>query len=388
MSVKEMILKEKDFLVDFRRDLHQHPELSMEEYETTKKVASELDKLGVPYRLTEPTGLIATIKGNKEGKTVLLRADMDALSVQELNEGLSYTSQTDGKMHACGHDSHTAMLLTAVKVLVQLKEELNGTVQLVFQPGEEVAKGAKVMIKQGALEGVDNVFGLHIWSQLPSGVVACDPGPSFAAADVLKIHFEGKGGHAAMPQQSVDAAIMASQFVANAQAIISREIDPLMPAVLTIGKMEVGQRFNVIAQDAVLEGTIRTFHKEARDTVEEKLRCYANQIAAMYGGKVTIDYERITEVVDNEKQSAELVKQITREAFGEEAIANPAPTMGGEDFGFFMTDTPGAFALVGSGDPEKDTCWPHHHGRFNIDEDAMLVGAELYVQYAMKYLGQ
>ena len=209
------------------------------------------------------------------------------------------------------------------------------------------------MIKQGALEGVDNVFGLHIWSQLPSGVVACDPVLVLQISDVLKIHFEGKGGHAAMPQQSVDAAIMASQFVANAQAIISREIDPLMPAVLTIGKMEVGQRFNVIAQDAVLEGTIRTFHKEARDTVEEKLRRYANQIAPMYGGKVTIDYERITEVVDNEKQSAELVKQITREAFGEEAIANPAPTMGGEDFGFFMTDTPGAFALVGSGDPEK-----------------------------------
>ena len=385
-NLSQLFQAEAENLVKVRRQLHQQPELSMEEFETTKFVAKELAALGIEYKLGEPTGVIGTIYGGQPGKTVLLRGDMDALPVPELNEGLSYKSQQAGKSHACGHDAHTAMLLTAAKVLVEVKEELKGNVRLVFQPAEEVAKGAKAMIEQGALADVDNVFGIHIWSSVPVGQVSCYPGPAFAAADIIKINFEGIGGHAAMPEQTVDAAIIASQFVSNVQAIVSREIDPLHPAVITIGRMDVGQRFNVIAQDAYLEGTVRNFNEGTRGIVEEKITHYAENIAALYGGTAKVVYERMTEVVDNDPASAQLVSQITSETFGTEALGAPTPTMGAEDFGFFMTDTPGAFALVGSANPEKDSCWAHHHGRFNIDEDALQVGAELYGRYAVSFL--
>ncbi|WP_314064147.1 amidohydrolase [uncultured Vagococcus sp.] len=387
-EIKTLIEAEEEKLITMRRYLHQHPELSMEEFETTKWIAKELDELAISYKLGNPTGLIATIKGSHPGKMVLLRADMDALPVRELNEGLSYSSQNEGKSHACGHDAHTAMLLTAARVLVQLKEKIHGSIRLIFQPAEEVAKGAKLMIEQGALESVDNVFGIHIWSGVPVGQVCCYPGPSFAAADIVKIHFEGVGGHAAMPEQTVDAAIVASQFVSTVQTIVSREIDPLHPAVVTIGKMDVGQRFNVIAQDAYLEGTIRNFNEGTRGIVEEKISHYAQQLAGLYGAKASVDYVRMTEVVDNDYESAQLVTEITQDYFGKEAIGGPAPTMGAEDFGFYMRDRPGAFALVGSGNPDKDSCWPHHHGRFNIDEDALKMGAELYTRYALAYLNK
>lgn len=385
-QIRTLINQEEANMVEFRRYLHQYPELSLEEFETTTLLAKELDKLGISYQLTEPTGIIATIEGGEPGKTVLLRGDMDALSVTELNDALVYKSTTAGKMHACGHDAHTAMLLTAAKILVTIKDQIKGQVRLVFQPAEEIAIGAKLMIDQGATKNVDNVFGIHIWSVLPSGQVSCYPGPCFAAADRVSIRFEGQGGHAAMPQQCVDAAIIASQYVVNIQSIISREIDPLNPAVITIGKIDVGQRFNVIAQDAYLEGTVRTFHKETRDIVEQKMKQYADEIAAVYGATAIVDYVRMTEVVDNDETSAKLVQSITEKAFGKAAVGKPAPTMGGEDFGFFMVDNPGAFALVGCADEAKDTCWAHHHGKFNVDEDSMKIGAELYVRYALDYL--
>ncbi len=387
-TIKNLVKEYHDDLVQKRRHFHQNPELSWEEVETTNYVCRFLDELEVPYRRTKPTGVIAEIKGSQPGKTVALRADMDALSVFEVNQELPYASKVDGKMHACGHDSHTAMLLTATRILKKLQPELKGTVRLIFQPAEEVANGAKEMVKQGAVDGVDNAFGIHIWSQIDSGKVQCAKGPQFASADLVKVSFKGRGGHAAQPHNAIDAVMMASSFALNIQTVVSRTVDPLRPAVLTIGKMEVGTRFNVIAENAVLEGTVRCFDKDVRQHIEQQIRHYADQVATMYGGEAEVSYEYGTQAVINGEESATLVEKIVKENFGEDAYWIDDPTMGGEDFSYYLDEVPGCFALVGSGNTEKDTRWAHHNGHFNIDEDAMDIGVELYVQYALNYLNQ
>src|SRR5690606_32026176 len=387
-KIKHAIGQYNEELVTIRRKLHSEPELSWEEYNTSAFVSQYLDQLGIENRKTNPTGVIGKIKGGKPGKTIALRADMDALSVEELNIDLPYASKTKGKMHACGHDAHTAMLLIAAKALNDIKAELPGNVRLIFQPAEEVATGAKEMVKQGAVEGVDNVFGIHIWSQMPTKKVSCSPGPSFASADIFTVRFKGRGGHGAIPQDCIDAAIVASSFVMNVQSVVSRTIDPQKPAVLTIGKMTVGTRFNVIAENAVIEGTVRCFDSEIRDHIENQLRVYAEQVAAVYGASAEVDYVRGTQAVINGEESAHLVQDVAVSAFGEEVLYHEKPTMGGEDFSFYLDEVPGCFALVGSGNAEKDTQWAHHHGRFNLDEDAMVTGAELYAQYAWSFLNK
>lgn len=384
--IKELVKNHAEAMVAFRRDMHQHPELSFEEFRATQKVAEVLDELGIPYRKTEPTGLIATLVGGKPGKVVALRADMDALSLQELNEGIPYKSSEDGKMHACGHDSHTAMLITAAKVLKEIQPDIEGTVRFIFQPAEENARGAKALVAQGAVEGVDDAFGLHIWSQMPTGTVSCLVGSAFASADIFSVDFKGRGGHGAMPNACIDAALIASEFVMNAQTIVARQVDPLEAAVVTIGKMEVGTRFNIIAENAHLEGTVRCFNIETRDHVVETLKRHVQQTAALYGGSGTLEYEYGTLPVINDEADANFARKLITDNFGKEALFEERPTTGGEDFSYFTVDNPGCFALIGSGNPEKDTQWAHHSGRFNIDEDAMLIGAEMYAQYAFEWL--
>ncbi|WP_040207345.1 amidohydrolase [Neobacillus jeddahensis] len=387
-KIKQAVQQYSEELTEIRRKLHSEPELSWEEENTTAFVCDYLDNLGISYRRAEPTGVIATIEGGKPGKTVALRGDMDALSVEELNKDLPYASKTEGKMHACGHDAHTAMLLIAAKALQASKEDLPGNVRLLFQPAEEVAEGAKAFVKQGAVDGVDNVFGIHIWSQMPTNKVSCTVGPSFASADLFTVSFKGKGGHGALPHDCIDAAIVASSFVMNVQTIVSRTVDTLNPAVVTVGKMVVGTRFNVIAENAVIEGTVRCFDPKTRDHIETQLTHYAEQVAAMYGATANVDYIRGTQAVNNDEYSAKLVQKVAAEAFGADAVYFEKPTMGGEDFSEYMAVVPGSFALVGSGNPEKDTEWAHHHGKFNIDEDALVTGAELYAQYAWAYLNE
>ncbi len=387
-NITAAIKKHTAEMIAFRRDLHAHPELPWEEFRTTKRIAEELDRIGIEYRLTEPTGIIAEIKGGKAGKRVALRADIDALPVKELNDSLDYISQNEGKMHACGHDAHTAMLLTAAKALYEQRADLTGNVRLIFQPAEEIAQGAKEMVKQGAVENVDNVFGMHIWSTTASGKVSCNAGGTFASADLLKIRFKGRGGHGSMPEACVDAVIVASAFVTNLQSIIARETSPLESAVVTIGKMEVGTRFNVIAENALLEGTVRCFNTATRERIEAAINRYAHHTAAIYGATAEVEYIYGTLPVINEERSALLAQAVVKDAFGEETLFVEKPTTGGEDFSFYIENIPGCFALVGSGNAAKDTEWAHHHGRFNIDEDAMVTGAELYAQYAWAYLQQ
>lgn len=388
--ITNTILQEEAAMIDFRRELHQHPELSMEEFETTKRIARELDKLDISYRLTEPTGIIAEISGGQPGKTVLLRADIDALPIYEMNRDLSYRSGTEGKMHACGHDAHAAMLLTAAKALVSVKDQLKGTVRLVFQPAEESALGAKKMIEQGVTDGIDNVFGIHIATWTQAKQFRCPIGEMMAACDILKIRFVGKGGHGAHPNEAIDAAVMASAFVVNVQAVVAREINPLESAVVTIGKMDVGDRFNVIAHEAVLDGTVRTFNETTRTQVEAAVNRYAKAIAMQYRGEVEVDYVRATEPVSNEVKSAELVRRIVRERFGADALEADTKTTGGEDFGFYMlaNNTPGAFAMVGTRNEAAGSHYEHHHGMFNIDESTLKDGAELYALYAYNFLEQ
>lgn len=387
-NIKKLIQQNIDEMVAFRRDLHRHPELPWEEFRTTDRIAQELDKIGIAYRRTEPTGIIAEIQGGKPGKRILLRADIDALPVQELSENIDYKSTIDGKMHACGHDTHASMLLTAAKALYEIRDQLKGNIRLVFQPAEEVAQGAIGMIKQGVLDGVDSAFGMHIWSQMPVGKISCVVGSSFASADLLTVRFKGRGGHGSMPHDTVDAVMVASAFVMNVQSIVSREVSPLDPAVVTIGRMDVGTRFNVIAENAVLDGTVRCFNVAVRDKIESAIRRYAYQVAAMYRATAEVEYIYGTLPVINDKESALLAQKVIVESFGEEALYFEAPTTGGEDFSYYTENIPGAFALVGSGNPDKDTQWPHHHGCFNVDEDGMALGAEFYAQYAWAYLNQ
>ncbi|QUW20420.1 amidohydrolase [Sporosarcina sp. Marseille-Q4063] len=385
-KIKDLITQYSDELTALRRKLHSEPELPWEEVQTTQFICDYLDALGISYRRTEPTGVIATIEGQPGGKTVALRGDMDALPVEQLNTHVPYASKVNGKMHACGHDAHTSMLLIAAKALSEVKDDLPGNVRLIFQPAEEIAEGAKAMVEQGAMDGVDNVFGIHIWSQMPTHKVSCPPGPSFAAADIFRVNFVGKGGHGAIPEDCIDAALVASSFVMNIQTVVSRTIDPQNAAVLTIGRMDVGTRFNVIAENALIEGTVRTFNQETRNHIEKSISHYAQNVASTYGATAEVEYIRGTQPVINDEESAVLVQQVATEAFGSDVIFAEKPTMGAEDFSFYLDKAPGSFALVGSGNAKKDTEWSHHHGNFDIDEDALATGAELYAQYAWAYL--
>lgn len=384
----ETILQEEENMITFRRELHQHPELSMQEFETTKRIARELEKLGLDFKYMEPTGLVGEIVGGKPGKTVLLRADIDALPIYEVSRDLEYCSQNDGVMHACGHDTHAAMLLTALKALNKQKNELKGTVRFVFQPSEENGLGALKMLEQGVTEGVDNVFGIHIQSGLKTGTVLSPVGEMMASHDLLTVKFTGRGGHAARPDSAVDAAVMASSFVLNAQSVVSREISPMESVVVTIGKMEVGERFNVIAERAYLEGTVRTFNPEMRAHAEKALKRYAQAVADMYRGTVEFSYEQVTQPLSNDRESAKRVHDLVTASLGEENMLKEGKTTGGEDFGFYMVNggVPGAFALVGSRSDDEATQYDHHHNKFNVDESALKNGARLLAEYAYTYL--
>lgn len=384
----ETILQEEANMIAFRRELHQYPELSMEEYETTKRIARELDKVGLSYKFMEPTGLVGEIVGGKPGKTVLLRADIDALPIYEVTRDLEYCSKNDGVMHACGHDTHASMLLTALKALNKEKADLQGTVRFVFQPSEENGQGALKMIEQGVTEGVDNVFGIHIQSGVRTGVVMCPEGEMMASHDLLTVNFTGKGGHAARPEKCVDAAVMASSFVMNTQAVVAREMSPIESVVVTIGKMEVGDRFNVIAERAHLEGTVRTFNPVTREKAETVLKRYAQAVASMYGGSVEFGYQHVTQPVNNDAVSAQRVQALASEFFGEENVVKQGKTTGGEDFSFYMVNggVPGAFAVVGAQSDDEATHYEHHHNKFNVDEAALKNGARVLAEYAYRYL--
>ena len=378
--------KYRDYVIGARRHLHAHPETSLEEVLTTAYLMRELDAMGIPYIKGEPTGLVATIKGKKPGKTVALRSDMDALNILEKNE-VSYKSQVDGKMHACGHDGHTAILLGAARILKDQMEELPGTVHLIFQPAEETGHGAKILINTGTwYEETDNIFGAHLWSYLPTGKISLEPGQRMAATDRFQIKIQGLSGHGSMPHQTVDAVVVASAMVMNFQTIVSREYSPMEPLVVSVGSIHSGTAFNIISGEAVLEGTIRYFSKDIGKTIESSMRRVMESTAALYGASAEMIYTYNLPPVVNDEASSALAYEAASRILGEENIVLQEKTTGGEDFAFYLEHKPGCFVFIGSGNYEKGTDFAHHNDHFDLDEDVLLHGSALYAEYAISFL--
>ncbi|MDY4011947.1 MAG: M20 family metallopeptidase [Fusobacterium gastrosuis] len=386
MDIKNISKKYKDYVIEKRRYFHMNPEPSFCEFNTSKVIKEELDKLLIPYIVSAETGIIATIKGKENGKTVLLRADMDALEVCEKNE-VSYKSQKDGLMHACGHDGHVAMLLGAAHILNEIKEEIKGEIKLLFQPAEEIATGAKKIIEETNItDQIDSAFAIHLWQGVPVGKVSLESGARMAAADMFKIKIKGKSGHGSMPHETVDAALTAAAVLMNLQHLVSRNTNPLDTLVITIGKMEAGTRFNVIAGEAVLEGTARSFSKEVWEKIPEQLERVINSTCDAYGATAEIELNRATPPLVNDEKISEILKNSVEKLYGAEAVTKYEKTPGGEDFAYFTQKVPGALAFVGIRNDEKGIDAPHHNEKFDMDERGLEIGTNLYVQFALDFL--
>ncbi|WP_281216978.1 M20 family metallopeptidase [Lysinibacillus capsici] len=374
-------------MVGIRRHLHEYPELSFEEVETPSYIATFHRELGHVVREgVGGRGVVAILRGGKPGKTVALRADFDALAIQEEND-VPYKSKIAGKMHACGHDGHTATLLGLAKALNAMRDQIEGNVVFIHQHAEEVAPGgAKPMIEDGCLEGVDVIFGTHLWAPTPLGEILVKDGAIMAAADKVEITVQGKGGHGAEPHHSIDAVTLASQFVVNAQQLVSRRIDPLKSAVLTIGHFEAINPFNVIADRVVLAGTIRTFEEEVRIQMEQELEAVLNATCLAFGASYEYRYTRGYPPVYNHQRETEFLAQLASTVPGVDQVITCPPFMIGEDFAYYLEKVPGTFFFTGAKKPEWETAYPHHHARFDFDERAMLIGAKTLGKATLTYL--
>lgn len=387
MKVNKISQKYKQYIIDMRREFHMYPEISMHEERTAARITEELTKMGIPCVSIAGTGVIGTIKGGNEGKTVALRGDIDALSVTEKND-VSYKSQNKGIMHACGHDAHASMLLGAAAILNDMKDELNGTVKLLFQPGEEVAQGAKRMIEEGALNDVDEIFGMHVSGNIQAGKIAVGSGPRMASADMFKITVKGKGGHGSTPHLGVDALLAASAIVMNLQSIASREVSPMETVVVSVGKLVSGERFNVIADEAVMEGTTRCFSYEVREKLPEMIKRIAESTAETCRAEAELEYDFLTAPVINNEISTERVRKSIGKIMPADAVIEFNKVAGAEDFSEYLQKVSGTFALVGIANEAKNTCFSNHHPKFDVDEDMLVHGAALHAQYAVDFLNE
>ena len=373
----------ESYIIEKRRDFHKNPEVRFEEERTSKVVKEELQRYGYSIKETAGTGVIATLKGGKEGKTVALRADMDALPLQEEND-VPYKSQIDGKMHACGHDAHTAMLLGAAKILSDMKDELEGTIKLVFQPGEEGGAGAKKILDEGNLKDIDAIFGLHVWAHLPSGTIATSPGPVMASSDSFLITIKGDGGHAASPHRTHDPTIPSNAIYDALQKIVTSNIDPLQPAVIKTPNVKTSDAYNVIPDKVTMNGTIRTFDLEVRETIVNRIKQISEHYAKAWNCEAKFELERnYYPPTVNEKKMSEFAKEIAEDYFKPEELEKQ---MGAEDFAFYLQQKPGCFLFMGTGNEDKGTDHPHHHPKFDLDEDELYKGTALYTKLAVEYL--
>ncbi len=382
MDFKALSRQVADEVIALRHDFHMHPEASMCEFRTTDRICEELDKLSIPYRRLEPAGVIGTIEGGAPGKTVALRADIDALSLTETAD-VPFKSQNEGFMHACGHDTHAAMLLGAAKILSEHRSELKGTVRLIFQPGEEVAAGAKAVIAQGGLEGVDMIFGIHIaGGGVPTGIIATCPGSSAASADMFKITVTGKTGHGAMPEACVDATVAASAIVMNLQTMVSREFPATQPLVVTVGKLQSGSRFNIISGHAEMEGTCRCYDVKLHHALPAVMERIAKETAAAFRCEATVEYNMMTEPLVNDPDALAILRGAAAKVVDAPAMmVESTPQMGAEDFAEYTVLTKGAFAMLGGG-----TEYPNHSDKIVFDEDCFRTGVALHCQAAWDFL--
>lgn len=372
-------------MVSIRRHLHQHPELSFKEYQTAQFIQSFYQDLNIEVKgNVGGNGVVAKVYGKKTGKTVALRADFDALPIQDEKE-VNYKSLVPGVMHACGHDGHTATLLILAKALNELKDELEGIYVFIHQHAEEYAPGgAMSMIEDGCLDGVDVIFGTHLWASEPTGTIQYRTGPIMAAADRFEIEIQGQGGHGAQPHKTKDAIVTASQLVLNLQQIVSRRINPVDSAVVTVASFIAQNAFNVIADRAKLVGTVRTFKEDVRDFIEEEMDRIIQGTCHMSSSTFQFMYVKGYPAVVNHEKETEFLKDCALVVPEVQHIDETEPQMGGEDFAYYLQKVPGTFFYTGAKPPGIDTAYPHHHPKFDIDEKAMLIAAKTLGTAAIK----
>lgn len=376
-------------IIQIRRHIHKYPELGGNEYNTAKFIESKLKELKIPGKRLNKTGVIGTLKFQKPGKTIALRADMDALPVQEDNK-VDYRSKNAGIMHACGHDGHMAVMLGAAKLLAKKKSSLAGTVRFVFQPSEETSAGAEDMMKFGALKNpqADLILGVHACPWIQTGKIGIKYGEMMAAVDKIKIDIEGEIAHGAYPHLGKDALVAASAFINLAQTVISREVDPVNPAVITFGKIKGGDGYNIICESVAIEGTVRTFNNKTRKLIKESLLRKLKAVELAYGVKCRAVYQAVGSALINSKEITKMCHQTAKDFYGKQnVVILEKPSMGGEDFAEYLREIPGNFMYIGTS-KDKSTSYPWHHSNFNMDETALPKAARYIAYTAEEYLKQ
>lgn len=387
-TIQRLVEGMNEQVVSWRRYLHERPELSFEEEKTAQFVFDTLKGFeGLELSRPTRTSVMARLMGPRPGKVLAVRADMDALPIQEENS-FEFVSQNSGVMHACGHDGHTAMLLGTAKILTQLRDHIRGEVRFLFQHAEELSPGgAQEMVDAGVLDGVDAVIGQHLWAPIQVGTIAIKAGPFMAAPDTFDITILGRGGHAAHPNQTVDSIAIAAQVITNLQHIVSRYNDPIEPLVVSVTRVAAGTAYNVIPGSAHMAGTVRTFDEKLRQTVPELMERIVRGITEAHGADYEFKYEFGYRPVINDETVTNLVRESLLEVFGDDVVQTAVPVMGGEDFSAYQQHTPGTFFFVGAGNEEKGIVYPHHHPKFTVDEDALQIGVTAFVHTVFKILG-
>lgn len=379
------INENKDYVINLRRYFHENPELSWKEVNTSKRIQKELDEMGIPYEIVKDIGVIGHIKGKGEGKRLGIRADIDALPVKE-ETGLSFASKNEGVMHACGHDAHISILLGTAKILNDLKDEFNGEILIIFQPAEEYIQdsGAKYLSQVPEIKSLDRIIGLHIWGDIDSGSASLNEGPIMASADTFDIYIKGISGHGASPNKAIDPIIAGSMVVNALQTIVSRENDPLEPQVISVTAFNSGNSKNVIPENAHLKGTTRSFNNDLRSKYKSEMQRVLEGVAITTRTKIELDYHDGTPATVNEKESTEMGIEVAKEVFKDGFIEDYPQLMGGEDFAKYLLNIPGCFLLLGGAGKKGKIA--QHNEKFDIDEDALKLGVEYFVKYAIKYL--
>lgn len=387
-TIREKAQNHFDYMVQTRRYLHKNPEVSFNEYDTTDYILHELKKLGIESVRPLETGCVGIIEGKKSDRSVALRADIDALSMDEEGDHKKeFISERPGAAHCCGHDAHTANLLGVANILMEMQDHIEGKVLLVFQPAEEkLPGGAKVMLKSGLLQkhGVQKIFGLHTYPNLEPGKISTKPGSFMAGTNEFEIDIIGRGGHAAAPQQAVDPIVMAATIISQFQTVVSRSVDPTQPAVLTVGKITGGSAHNVIPEKVSILGTVRSFSDEVTTTIHNRMETIVKSVTESAGGSYRAHFERGYPPVLNDEESTKELLTSAKEVLGEEHVhLLERPLMAGEDFAFYQKEIPGAFFYLGSGSEEADSKWSWHHPKYNVDEKCFLTGASLMAGVAL-----
>lgn len=388
MNIKPYVLKEKTNLIALRRYFHTHPEPSLKEFHTAEKIEQKLDAYAIPHQRIGETGVYAYIKGKKgSGHIIALRCDIDALAMDDLKD-CAYRSMNEGCAHACGHDAHTAVLLTAAKILKSKEHEFSGEVRFFFQQAEEIGQGARQFVNAGLLDGVERVYGAHVCSSLDVGVVSLTPGPMNASCDYFKIEVKGKGAHVSTPQLGVDALYIASQIVVNLQTIVSRNTAPVDSAVVGVGVLRAGTQYNIVAEDAILEGTTRSFTPQQRAFTNQKVEMIAKQTAQLFGGEAMVSFKDYAAPLINDEEVAYDVSKIAEAIVGEKhVIHNQTKMLQADDFADYLAKVKGVYAFIGTRNKTNpNTSMALHHGLFDIDEDALLISCNLFVDYTLDYL--